>query len=115
MRMSNTDKSGLLGICRKAGRLKPGMDIAKSACETGEAKAVFTALDLSEKSLREIRFCGAKNGVSVYRLGMSMDRIADAIGKRTGIIAVTDAGFAKALAKDAEDLSADIEDFFTDI
>lgn len=95
--------------------MKPGMDIAKSACETGEARAVFTALDLSEKSLREIRFCCAKNAVPVYKLGMTMEQIAVALGKRTGIIAVTDAGFAKSLAKGAEDISADIEDFFTDI
>lgn len=115
MKMSNTDKSGLLSICRKAGRSKLGMDIAKSACETGEARAVFTALDLSERSLREIRFCCAKNEVPIYKLGMTMEQIAVALGKRAGIIAVTDAGFAKSLAKGAEDISADIEDFFTDI
>ena len=113
--MSNTDKSGTLSICRKAGKLKMGMDTAKSACETGEAKAVFTASDLSEKSLKEMRFYGAKNGVKVYRLGMTMEQIALALGKKTGIIAVTDAGFEKSIAKGAEDVSADINEFYNDL
>lgn len=108
-------KAGLLSICRKAGKLKCGMDISKSACETGEAKAVFAASDLSDKSLKEIRFCCAKNGVKIYRLDMTMSDIAEAMGKKTGILAVTDGGFAKSLAEGAENVSADINDFYSEI
>lgn len=111
MKMTN-DRSGLMSICRKAGKMKLGMDTAKSACDIGEAKGVFTASDLSAKSLKEMRYCGAKNGVPVYRLGMTMQQIGAAVGKVTGIIAVTDAGFAKSLAKGAENVSADIDEFF---
>ena len=53
---NNGDNSGLLGICRKAGKLKLGMDMTKGACESGEAKAVFTASDISQKSLKEVKF-----------------------------------------------------------
>jgi ribosomal protein L7Ae-like RNA K-turn-binding protein len=91
------------------------MDIVKSACESGEARAVFTAADLSPKSLKEIRFCCAKNGVRIYGLSMTMQDAADAMGKKTGIFAVTDSGFAKSLAKGAEDLSADIKEFYSEI
>lgn len=117
MKMSSNggNKSGLLGICRKAGKLKCGMDIVKSACETGEAKAVFVTTDLSPKSLKEIRFSCAKNGVAVYRIDMTMQDAAYAMGKRTGIFAALDSGFAKSLAKGAEDISADIQEFYSDI
>lgn len=108
---NNGDNSGLLGICRKAGKLKLGMDMAKGACETGEAKAVFTASDLSQKSQKEIRFSCAKNGIRLYALGMDMQQVADAVGKRTGILAVTDGGFAKALAKNAAEIPADTDEF----
>jgi ribosomal protein L7Ae-like RNA K-turn-binding protein len=109
------NKSGLLGICRKAGKLKFGMDMAKSACETGEAKAVFAAKDLSAKSLKEIRFACAKNNVPIYLLDMTMEDIAAAIGKTTGILAVLDGGFAKSLAKGAEKISADINEFYSEV
>lgn len=112
---SNADKTGLLSMCRKAGKVKCGMDISKSACETGEAKAVFTASDLSEKSLKEIRFSCAKNAVKIYRLRITMQQAADKLGKKSGIFAVCDGGFAKALAKGEEDISADINDFYSEI
>lgn len=111
---AKTDKSGLISICRKAGKLKAGMDIVKSACDNGEAKAVFAAADLSPKSLKELRFAAARNDVPVYRLQMTMQQIADAMGKRTGILAVTDGGFARSMAKGTEDISADIEDFYNE-
>jgi ribosomal protein L7Ae-like RNA K-turn-binding protein len=115
MSKNSSDKTGLLSMCRKAGKLKCGMDIVKSACESGEAKAVFTASDLSPKSLKEIRFSCAKNGVKIYGLELTMQKAADTMGKKTGIFAVTDGGFAKALAKGAEDLSADIKEFYDEI
>ncbi len=108
MQMSkNSDPSGLLGICRKAGKLRLGMDMAKGACESGEAAAVFAASDLSAKSLKEIKFSCGKNGVRLYALALDMQQIAAAVGKKSGIIAVTDGGFAKALAAKAEEIPAE--------
>jgi ribosomal protein L7Ae-like RNA K-turn-binding protein len=111
----SNNKSGLLSICRKAGKLKCGMDIVKSACESGEAKAVFVTSDLSAKSLKEIRFSCAKNSVKIYRLDMTMQDAAAAMGKKSGIFAVTDGGFAKSFAKGAEEISADINEFYSEI
>lgn len=105
--MSSNNKLGLLSMCRKAGRLSMGMDMVKDACNTGSAKGVFVADDLSEKSLKEARFVCGRNGIKLYALGMSMDEIAQGLGKRTGLIAVTDAGFAKSCAKGLEEIDTD--------
>ena len=93
------NKIGLLTMCKKAGQLVTGMDMAKDACRNGTAFAVFAASDLSEKSLKEIRFHCGQGGAPLYAAGMTMDEIGTALGKRSGIIAVTDKGFAKGLAK----------------
>lgn len=113
MSTAKADKSGLISICRKAGKLKCGMDAVKSSCISGEAKAVFSAADLSEKSQKELRFTAAKYNIPAYRLSMNMQEIGYAMGKNTGVLAVTDKGFAKALSKDAEIISADIEEFYS--
>ena len=42
---------------------------------------------------------------------MDMQQVADAVGKKIGIMAVTDGGFAKALAKNADEIPADIDEF----
>ena len=107
---NNGDKSGMLGICRKAGKLKLGMDMVKAACGTGEAKAVLAASDISTKSLKEISYHCGRNGVKLYALGLTMDRTAEVIGKRTGILAVTDAGFAKSFAKGLTEIETKAED-----
>lgn len=93
------DKKGLLTMCMKAGRAVLGMDMAKDACNNGAAFAVFAASDLSGKSLKEIAFVCGRNGVPLYEVGMTMDDIGTALGKRSGIITVTDKGFAQGLAK----------------
>ena len=104
-------KTGLLSMCARAGKLSMGMDMMKDACKNGNAKAVFTADDISEKSLKEDRYFCARYGVKCYALGLTMDDLATGLGKRTGILAVTDAGFAKAGAKGLEEIVTDIDEF----
>lgn len=92
-------KLGLISMCAKAGRLSLGMDMAKDACRCGNAKGVFVADDLSEKSLKEMKYYCARYGVKLYRLGETMEGIQQGLGRKTGIIAVNDAGFAASCAK----------------
>lgn len=89
---------GLVTMARRAGKLKMGMDMMKDACENGEAKAVVTATDISEKSLKEVKFVCKKHGVKIYSADMSMQDIGYDLGKRVGIMAVCDKGFAKKLS-----------------
>lgn len=109
--MSDKGKTGLLSMCRKAGKLVMGMDMVKDACALGNAKAVFVATDLSAKSLKEIRYTCARYDARLYALGMTMDEIALGIGKRTGVLAMTDAGFSKSCAKGLEEIVIDIDEF----
>lgn len=93
------DKRGLLTMCMKAGRLRLGMDMTKDSCRSGESFGVFTASDLSEKSLKEVKFFCGKYSTPLYQLEMTMDEIGTALGKRSGIICITDKGFAKSCAE----------------
>ena len=45
-------KLGSITMCAKAGRLSIGMDMMKDACKSDNAKGVFAASDISEKSKR---------------------------------------------------------------
>lgn len=85
----------LLGIARKAGRIQLGMDPVKEAMASGICSLVCIANDLSGKSKKEILFVCSKYSVEVYDVGTDMDEIKRALGKRSGIIAVCDEGFAK--------------------
>ena len=107
------NKIGLVTMCRKAGKLVMGMDMVKDACNTGKACAVFAATDFSPKSLKEIKFNCYKNGIKLYSLGMTMDDIHFGLGKRTGVIAICEGGFAKACAKGLEEIPIDENEFYS--
>ncbi len=110
----NNNKMGLVTMCRKAGKLQMGMDMAKDACRNGTAYGVFVADDLSAKSLKEVKFICSKYSVSLYSLNMVMDDIWAELGKRTGILAITDKGFCKSCAKGLEMIPIDEDEFYSD-
>ena len=93
---------GLITMCRKAGKLSLGLDMAKEACKNGSACGCVAATDLSEKSLKELRFVCGKFDVPLFSLGITMDEVWQELGKRAGIMAVNDKGFWKALTKSLE-------------
>ncbi len=95
--MSNI--SGLLSICRKAGKLVMGFDPMKEALAGGKACAVIIASDISPKTEKEVRFFSDKKNIPVAVTSMTLDEIHFVIGKKAGILTVCDKGFAeKALA-----------------
>lgn len=85
----------LLTICRKAGRLALGFDPAKEEIVAGRAKGIFITSDASPKTKKEVMFFCTKYNVPVCEIGVAMDEIAKAVGRKAGVIAVCDDGFAK--------------------
>ena len=88
-----------LGLCRRAGKLIFGFD---AVCEEikkpdGKVSGVVAAKDLSQKSLKELRFICGKYGINVFVAEAEMEEIFSVIGKRTGIIAILDEGLYASL------------------
>ncbi len=98
------DISGTLSMARRAGKLTLGMDEVKNACRGQRACGVLAAKDISSKTLKEIKFVCASEGVKLYDADMTMDGIGYTLGKVYGIIAVTDSGFMKSIAKKLKEI-----------
>lgn len=88
---------GLLGICRKAGKLKLGFDPAVASLGRDAQLLLFTA-DISPKT--RMRMLKKAEGLSVKSLDMAetSDAVYYAIGKRVAVMAVTDKGLAERAA-----------------
>ena len=93
--MSQSKLLSLLGIARKAGRLSLGNDPAIEAMRSGKTYLLLVASDLSPRTLKGIGFAAEEEMIDVLTMDETMDEISVAVGKRAGIIAVNDAGFAK--------------------
>lgn len=88
---------GLLGIAFRAGRLVLGADAAGRATEERKTRLLLLSEGLSRHTAGTLRVRAEQNGVKVVSIRRTMDELESALGKHTGVIAVTDAGFAKAL------------------
>lgn len=93
------DISGTLSICRRAGRLILGMDEVKTSVKKKEARLVLITDDFSENSRKEITFVCERYGVPARVVGLTMYDIADTVGKRCGVMAIADKGFAESVEK----------------
>lgn len=86
-----------MGICRRAGKLLPGHDIAFDAVRSGKAELIILTSDASARHEKELAFAGY--GGAAVRLNISAEAIAPAVGKKSCVFAVTDRGFAQAIEK----------------
>lgn len=83
-----------LGICRKAGKLIWGNDAVIEAVTKGQAAMVLLAGDLSPRSVRQQEYYCDQYNIRLIHAPVTMDEIWFRLGKRTGILAVTDRGLA---------------------
>jgi len=85
-------------MCRKAGKLVTGFDAVARTIKSGKAGLLVLAGDLSPKSAKEITRVAETYHVKIARPGAAMDDIKRIVGKKAGILAITDEGLAKSVA-----------------
>ncbi|MGI5958501.1 MAG: L7Ae/L30e/S12e/Gadd45 family ribosomal protein [Massiliimalia sp.] len=82
-------------FCKRIHKLTLGHDLVKNALMTGEACLVLLASDLSPKSRKEAEFLCEEWDVPCLNTDLTLDEYWYLVGKRAGIIAVTDPVFAE--------------------
>ena len=90
-----------LGLAMRAGKLTFGFDTVKAAVQAGQVFLLMTGEDLSPKTVKETRFLAESQQIPWLSLPITMDGIAAAIGKKTGVIAITEEGLAARLKEQA--------------
>lgn len=88
-----------LSLCKKAGKLVLGMDPVVSALKEKKLMAVFISNDLSKNSKKEIEFFCNKYQTETVSLPLNMNELWYAVGKRAGIVGITDRGLCEKLRK----------------
>ena len=56
---------------------------------------MLVADDISERTLKNTAMLCEKSGIDMIKINRDMDMIAKSLGKRSGVLSVTDANFAK--------------------
>lgn len=84
-----------LCICRKAGKIILGFDAVNDAAREHTLALIVLSGDLSPKSAKEMAFAAEKYQIPICSAPITMDDIRHRLGKRSGIIGVTDQGLAE--------------------
>lgn len=85
----------ILGLVRKAGKLSLGTDCVKQSLMKGQSKLIIATNDVSNRSLQKIKRVAEEYNVGVLTINSSMDDMEVMFGKKVGVIAINDEGFAK--------------------
>ena len=94
---------GILGLCRKAGKLVFGFDMTVEAMQKQSCETVLLSGDCSERTARNIKRIGAETGTEILILPLTIDEIGFAVAKRAGVLAVCDSGFSKKIKELLDD------------
>lgn len=98
----NSKMLNLLMICRKAGKLVMGFDPSCEAAQKKTAKCILLACDVSKKTEKEVDFFCNKYNVRALKCRFSMEDVYSKLGRKSGILAIIDEGFANSFIKIAE-------------
>ena len=91
---------GLLGLMRRARAVEPGTDGACDAVKDGKAKLLILSADLNDNARRKAENASNGRRVLVQSVHYTRAELASAFGLADcSMAAVTDIGFANALAK----------------
>ena len=97
--MTKTKVLGLLGLCRKAGKVCFGRDACIDLIEKKKIKLVIVAVDAADRTKKDINFVCDNNDTKIC-FYETIENLSKAIGKNNkAIIGIKDDNFAKQIEK----------------
>lgn len=92
----------LLSLCLRAGKLVMGFDPVKEAVLKGKACLLAASLDASQNTRERMRSLAEVHGLPLILLDESLDDLWYILGKRVGVLGITDSALARKVAASRE-------------
>ena len=84
-------------LCKRIGALEIGFDQMKEAVQNNKVFLVVLASDISSKTEKEVAYVCNNAQVVLRKINLTLDEFWYLIGKRAGVIAITNKSFAEKL------------------
>ena len=96
----------LLGLARRAGKVKIGDEAARSACSHGTAKILLLASDASDRTCEAFEFIAESADIPHIPVAETREELGNALGKRPcAVVAICDTGFSAGIIKKLADVN----------
>ncbi|MBR3560756.1 MAG: ribosomal L7Ae/L30e/S12e/Gadd45 family protein [Oscillospiraceae bacterium] len=97
----------MLGLARKAGRLEIGEEPVGAAARVHDARLILLASDAADNTRRRAKHFAETGACLLTQIGASKEELGAAVGRTScAMLAITDIGFADAVAKKLAALDA---------
>ena len=97
----------MLGLAKKAGRVEIGEEPVGAAARARDARLILLASDAADNTLRRARHFAEAGACLLTQIPATKDELGSAVGRTScAMLAVTDIGFADAVAKKLAALDA---------
>ena len=91
---------GLLGLCKKPGKLLLGEDEAASAALDHKARLILMAADAAPNTVSKTQRAAGEGNAPCFQVELTKAQLGGAVGRaQCAVIALTDVGFAAAAMK----------------
>ena len=98
----------LIGLAKKAGRVEAGEEPVGAAARARAARLILLAEDAADNTARRAGHFAVAGQCLLTRIGADKDALGRAVGRTScAMLAVTDIGFAEAIAKKLAALDAE--------
>lgn len=78
----------------RSGNLILGFDNVKTQIMNNNIYLILVCADLSDKTVKEIKFVSSKGNIPIHRIGLSINDVHFLIGKKAGVLGVSDKKFS---------------------
>ena len=90
----------MVGLAKKAGKLEVGEEPVGAACRARDCRLVLVARDAADNTFRRVRHFADAGQCLWISIPYTKDELGAAVGRTScAMLAVTDIGFAEAIAK----------------
>lgn len=90
----------LIGLAKKAGRVEAGEEPVGAAARARDARLILLAADAADNTVRRAGHFAEAGACLLARIPADKDALGRAVGRTScAMLAVTDVGFAEAIAK----------------
>ncbi len=93
---------GTLGLARKSGNLVMGYDAVLESIKSGKSQGVVIALDISEKTEKNVVFTAEKFEVELFKSDLTMEELSSIFRKKVGIFSFENKGLFQSFCKNSK-------------
>ena len=94
----NNPLLNMISISKRAGKLVMGFDLCKKTVFDCKAELVLMASDLSPRTVKAVENICKECETPYRRIPITLSQLEWTIGKRAGVLAITDHGLANKIA-----------------